>query len=164
MSNNVVFNPFTSELYFDESGSGSPGGSNLELQYNNAGAFEGDPFLAVNTTDSALVMNGLQYVQLSNTVVLANNSAAVTFSFPKAYNFVVIEYSIGRDSNKRAGRFLIVNNGATVSMSDDYIDLEGNIGVSFSAVVNGANIDVSHLVSNNVFGCNFKYTLRRWQE
>lgn len=76
-------------------GGGSPGGSNTQIQFNNAGAFDGDAaFTFVNGTGTATVQLGVASttsaaLKLYNsasanavTVASGNNSAAWTFTLP----------------------------------------------------------------------------------
>ena len=115
------------------------------------------------SSGSVLNLSGLQETGLSNTIVLVDNtSSGVAFSFVKTMEAVVVEYSAKRDSNRRTGRLLIVNNGSVVTITDDLNELLGPIGLSFDAVVNGANIDVQYTTTSNSFNVNFKYAARQW--
>lgn len=116
------------------------------------------------SSSSNLGLNGLEVTALSSVVVLSDNQAVATtaFSFPKSYEAVAIEYSLVRDSNRRSGRLMLVNNGSSVMVSDDFVELAGSIGVEFSSVVNGSNIDVQYVTTSSGFNVNFKYSMRRW--
>lgn len=118
-----------------------------------------------NKTFSGTVsLNGAENTGLSATIVLTDNTTIATtaFSFPKSFETTVIEYSMSRDSNRRSGRLLIINNGLSVSIVDDFHDLLGSIGVDLSATVSGSNINVQYVTSNTGFNANFKYIMRRW--
>lgn len=108
--------------------------------------------------------NGLEAQALSSTIILLDNTLVETtaFSIPLSYDVAVIDYSIKRDSSRKAGRLFLINNGSSVGISDDGIDLLNDSGIYFSATVNGANIDVKYISSSTGFNANLKYSVKRW--
>jgi len=108
--------------------------------------------------------NGLEVQALSSTVILLDNTSIETtaFSIPLSYDVAVIDYSIKRDSSRKACRLFLINNASVVGLSDDGIDLLNDSGVTFSALVNGANIDVKYTTSSTGFNANLKYSVKRW--
>lgn len=70
--------------------------------------------------------------------------AGLTFAHA-TYEAIEVTYKIkeATTNNVRIGRFRVVTNGTAVVLQDDFTD-SADTGVSFSAVVNGANINVRY--------------------
>lgn len=142
---------------------GSAGGANTEVQFNNAGSLDGDSRFKWDASAGAIDLNGAKFGVLSSGITLNDNQVApaLAFQFAKSFSFVIVEYSISRDTDYRVGRLLIPNNGSTVSLNDDYVET-GSTGITFSASVSGANINVNYTSTSTTFTGTLKYTIRKW--
>lgn len=111
---------------------------------------------------NGISLNGLES-EGSSTVVLNDNASGTAIIYAHAtYNFAEIIYSLSRDSQRRMGRLIVVTNGTTVTLIDDFNDLLDASGVTFSSVVNGSNININYALSNTGFNANLKYVIKRW--
>lgn len=144
-------------------GGGTPGGSSTDIQFNNAGSFDGDANFRIDLANTALNLNGLRVGVLSSAVTLNDNqvSPALAIQYPKTWKYAILEYSISRDTDERVGRLLIVNNGTIPSITDDFTET-GSTGITFSAAVSGANLNVNYVSSSTSFTGSLKYSIRRW--
>lgn len=145
-------------------GGGSPGGASGTIQFNNAGSFAGDSQLVWNNTGKFIELNGLAIKALSSSISLVDNTAAPTtaFSYDAAtYNYAIVEYSLTRNTAKQVGRMLIVNDASTVSIHNDFSNLN-DTGVTFSATVSAGNVLVQYTTTNTGFNAFLKYSIRQW--
>lgn len=145
-------------------GGGSPGGSSGTIQFNNAGNFAGDGELKWDSTGKFLELNGLAIKALSTSISLVDNTAVPTTAFSysaSTYNFAVVEYSLTRSTAKQVGRMLIVNDAASVSLHNDFSNLN-DTGVTFSATISAGNVLVQYTTTNTGFNGFLKYSIRQW--
>lgn len=142
-------------------GGGSPGGPTNSLQYNDSGTLNGNSGFLVDIPNNALNLSGLNQTGLSSGITIANNTSSPTslFTYLASYNFAIIEYSIVRNSIYSVGRLMITNDGTTTSLTDDF---NTNVGVVFSAVISGSNVQINYTSTNTGFSGTFKYSMRRW--
>jgi len=146
------------------SGTGSPGGNDTTIQYNDAGSFNGDDEFKWDATDKAINLDGLKIDKLSDPVTLNNDqsSPAQIFSMSASENkYMVIEYSIERGSHNQIGRLLIVNNGSNASVSDDYVNTN-DLGITFSVDISASNVILSYTSTNTGNTGTLKLVKRRW--
>ena len=114
------------------------------------------------TFSSDLSVGNLTLNTLASAVLLDNTAvAANAFSYAKTNDAVVLEYSLSRDSNRKIGRVLLVNDGASVIMSEEGAEVSP-IGVILSAIISGANVVVQYTTTSNGFNSSLKYAIRRW--
>lgn len=75
--------------------------------------------------------------------------AALTFAFA-SYEAVEITYKIRQTStnNVRVGTIRVVTNGTAVVINDVYTD-SADLGISFSAAINGSNIEIRYTSGTN---------------
>lgn len=147
------------------SGSGTPAaGSTGDIQFKGgSGNLSADSRFNIDTASGNFNLNGLLLSVLQGPVVLADNTVGGTaFSFPKVYKWMIVEYSLERNGEDQVGRLMIVNNGTTVSITNDNTSTAA-LGVTFAAAVNVSNIDVQYTSTNTGFTSSMKYTMRRWQ-
>lgn len=145
-------------------GSGSPGGTSGAIQFNNSGTFGGDAELKWDSTGKFLELNGLAIKALSSSISLVDNTSTPTtaFSYDAAtYNYAIVEYSLTRNTAKQVGRMLIVNDASTVSLNNDFGNLN-DTGVTFSATVSAGNVLVQYTTTNTGFNGFLKYSIRQW--
>lgn len=142
---------------------GSAGGANTEVQFNNSGSLDGDSRFKWDASAGAIDLNGAKFGVLSSGITLNDNQVApaLAFQYAKSFSFVIIEYSIVRDTDYRVGRLLVPNNGSSVSLSDDFVET-GSTGITFSVSVSGANINVNYTSTSTGFTGTLKYTIRKW--
>lgn len=145
-------------------GSGSPGGTSGTVQFNNTGTFGGDAELKWDSTGKFLELNGLAIKALSSSISLVDNTSTPTtaFSYDAAtYNYAIVEYSLTRNMAKQVGRMLIVNDTSTVSINNDFSNLN-DTGITFSATVSAGNVLVQYTTTNTGFNGFLKYSIRQW--
>ncbi len=139
-------------------------GATGDVQFRGSSGFlDGDVNFKWDQANSSINLNGLRIKSLQGPVSLLDNQAvAVTaFSYPKTISYMVIEYSISRDTDVVLGRLLVVNNGTSVSLSDDNVGV-GSVGISLAAVINGSDIDLTYTSTNTGFNGSLKYNMRYW--
>jgi hypothetical protein len=102
-------------------------------------------------------------LNLLGPVVLTDNSSGTVFSFTAASNlFTFVDYSIGRGSNARCGRVLIVTDGAIASIADaGYVELSP-IGVSLGVSISVGVVSLTYATTSTGTNCNFKYSIKQW--
>ena len=145
-------------------GGGSAAGSNLDIQFNNAGALAGDSRFKIDGANSGLNLNGLLFNVLSAPIAMLDNQASPQplFSFVAAtYRYVILEYSIVRNGEYRVGRLLVTNNGTVTSLTDDMTETNPT-GINLTAAIVGANVEIRYDSTPTGFGATFKYSARRW--
>jgi len=146
-------------------GGGSPGGPSGSIQFNSGGSFGGDPELQWDSINKLLNLNGLAITSLSSSVSLVDNqsSPVTAFSYSATtYNFSIIEYSLTRNTSKQVGRLFIANDSTTVTLTNEFADMNNDSGVKFSAVVSGGNVNVQYTTTSTGFNAFLKYSIRQW--
>ena len=149
------------------SGVAAAAGANKNIQFNDGGSALGaDTSFNWDKNKKELELNGLRISALSTTKVLADNTTVATsiatFPIIESVHFVV-EYSVVRGSNTRAGRMLVTSNGTLVGFEDSHVEtIPSGTGVVFTAVVDGSNIAIKYTLTNAGSTASFKYSVRRW--
>jgi hypothetical protein len=135
----------------------------MDIQFNNTGNLDGDSNFRIDQATNSLNLNGLRIGALSAGVTLNDNQVApaLAIQYALSYSYVIIEYSIQRNTDYRVGRILLANNGTTTSLSDDSVET-GTTGIVFSAAVSGANINVNYTSTSTGQTATLKYSIRRW--
>jgi hypothetical protein len=133
------------------------------IQYNNGGLLAGNPNFNIDVADLSFGLNGLKIGVLSSALVLADNTVipASLFTYLSSFKFVVIEYSVDRNSFSRVGRLMIANDGAVTSISNDFVET-GVTGASFFASIVGPNVQISYTTTSTGNAGTFKYAIRKW--
>lgn len=149
------------------SGGSSPsgaGGLDTQIQFNQTGLLSGNNALRFNYSTNTLILSSLEITGLATTTLSNNVSSPTTFlSFPTAgYRFLILEYSISRNSTYRIGRLLILHDGSSVSVSDDGNVLPSDPGIVITGIILGANIELQYTSTNTGFNASFKYSARKW--
>lgn len=123
------------------SGSGSPGGANTYIQYNNAGSFGGDAgFIYNHTTDMAYVTGGLVIKNNTNdgSVLMISDTNRTIQGYAQTTSAKILGTGTGPnnllhlDNNKLTGRAgYILSNSGSAQWADAYM---GNLinGTSFA--------------------------------
>lgn len=93
---------------------------------------------------------------------LTNNTAGTVFAVDAAKNdAIVVKYSIKRGTNVEVGHFYITNDGTIAGLSG-----QGNalspIGISFGAVINTTNVELTFLSDNSGLDAEIKYSVEKW--
>lgn len=102
-----------------------------------------------------------------DSLALADNTTAVqsSFTFAKAsYNAIKVEYIIREATSleTRVGNLMVVTDGTSVSMTDTMTEV-GDPGVSWSAAVNGANVEVSFTTTSTGNARTMRADLKRFR-
>lgn len=138
-------------------------GSSGNIQFNTAGLLDGNNNFNIDTVDLSVNLNGYRIGVLSSAITLADNIASPTnlFTFLASYKFAVIEYSIVRNGFSRVGRLIVANDGSITSESDDFTET-GITGVTLTAVMSGANVQIKYTTTATGNSGTFKYSIRKW--
>lgn len=136
-------------------------GAPTEIQFNTGGAFDADSDFTWDSTNNILGLASLQIVGL-NTTTLSDNTTGTVLTYDKtSFSYVILEYGVVRNGDNQVGRLMIVTNGTTVSISDDNTSTD-TLGITFSAAVSGANINLNYTTTNTGFIGTMDYSIRRW--
>ena len=132
------FNPLTGNL--DDAGSGgSPGGSNTQIQFNDAGAFGGDVDLTWNKTTNVMTVGGDVNLNdggtYTTTVQCVTPTANRTISFPDATGTVALVAG-------SSGQLLWNNAGANAGAST--LTYDGSILTTSGRFINSYNATASN--------------------
>lgn len=139
-------------------------GSNTQIQYNDSGNFGADADFTWDKTNNVLTIANLNITGLA-TATLADNTAspAVAFQYSAStYPFVVIEFSIKRDTQYQVGRMLIVSDGTTASITVDSTNASGDPGITFSVDISAGQVRLLYTSTSTTFTPQLKYSMRRW--
>jgi len=146
------------------SGTSAPGGPDGAIQFNTGGGFDGEADLKWNKTDKFIDLGGLAVTALSSELSLVDGQGApvTAFSFDaSSYNFTIVEYSLRRNTAKQVGRLYIVNDSSDVSITNDFGNL-ADVGVNFSAIVDGGLVKIQYTTTSTGFNAFLKYAVRQW--
>lgn len=111
------------------------------------------PTSSVRRATQAAKANFVEEQYIHSTTLLASQTdaviAALTFAHA-TYQGIEISYSMkeATSNNVRIGTLRIVSNGTAVAVNDMFADT-ADLGVSFSAAVNGANVEVKYTSDTN---------------
>jgi hypothetical protein len=139
-------------------------GSNSQVQFNDGGNFGGDAAFTFDKT-SGNIGHGGHVTTTLNTAVIADNQAtpATLISYSKAsYPHTVISFSIDRGGETEVGTILVATNGTDVSISPNSTYTNLGTGVTFNAIISGANVEVQYISDNSGFAGTFKFYNNQW--
>ena len=134
------------------------------IQFSNGSTLASSSNFKINNVDNALEIGTMQILPLIGPVSLSDDTPLTTtiFQFPKVWEFVEIDYSAERDTNRRRGRFFIVNNGVSANIYESYVEL-APMNLMFTTSISASNVNVEFISMPNGFNSTFKYTVTRWQ-
>lgn len=153
--------------------SGSGGGSTVEaagnvqeVQFNGSGGnLDADARFKWDATEGGLSLNGLISSALKPPVTLNDGQLLplMVISYPAAtYNACIVKYSIERNGERRTGRILVANGSSgTPAQSDDYVETNP-LGITFSAQINGANLEIRYISTATGNTATLKYSIEKW--
>lgn len=127
------------------------------------GKFTGDDEWSFNKY--VRYFNGADYFEQSALVgtTLANNATTTVFSVNWAGSeHMVVEYSIVRSTLRETGTMRLVTDGTTAEVSTDSAYVNGNSGVTFTAIVSGPTLTLRGTTTNTGQSAQMKYSIRRW--
>ena len=140
-------------------------GSVGEIQFHgSSGNLDADSNLAWDDSEKSLDLNGKKQTVLSSGITINDNQVAALsiVTFPHAtFEHAILEYSVVRNGENRTGRIVVSTNGTTVGFSDDFVETVA-VGVSFTAVVNGSDLEIRYTSTSTGFTGTFKYTIKKW--
>lgn len=161
------------------SGSGGPGGvpsysggavpstsaaaPTTAIQFNSGGSLAGNANFLIDVADLSMNLNGLRQGVLSSGISVLNNQPSMTnlFTMPNTYPYIIIEYSLTKNTFTRVGQLLVTYDGTNVACNDSFVET-GATGVNLQAIVSGSNIQFQY-TSTNVSGTGtLKYSWRKW--
>jgi hypothetical protein len=117
----------------------------------------------IDTVDGSFNLNGLHIGELlsatlsNNTVTPTTIASFDTILFP----YVIIEYSLERNGERRIGRLMMTHNGVSANISDDNSPTS-DLGVTFSNDISGSNMRLLYVSTLTGFNINMKYSIRKW--
>ena len=133
-------------------GGGTPGGSDTQVQYNDAGAFGGDAGLVFNGTTNALTTTGLLSVNQATAdtraLVLSGysvtgsgstNMIEITGTLNTSSHANILQMDITRTNDDFASNFILLKRGGSQQLA---VDLYGS-------VITGGTVTASGVTSNN---------------
>lgn len=140
-------------------------GSTLAIQYNGgSGTFAADNRFQFNAGTNAVILNGLNQELLSSAIVLndnVNTPTTLTSFDQNLFPFIVLEYSVRRNTDTQVGRMLITNNGSAVSLEDDSTFTNAT-GITFTATLSGGQVLLQYISTSTGSSAVFKYASRKW--
>lgn len=147
-------------------GSGTPGGSDGQVQFNDGGSFGGDSQFTWDSIENSINLNGLAIRALSGEVSLINDQASpiTVFSYDaNSFNYSIIEFSISRGTERQVGRLLVANTATTAGINRDSLTMTGvGTGVDFSVTVLSGQVNIQYTSTDTGFNSAMKYTIRQW--
>jgi len=131
--------------------------------HDSGGDLTGDANFKWDATENAINLGGLFIGGLEGPETLLDNQSTpqVIFSYPATDKISIIEYTIERGGEARAGKFTIVTNGSDVDEIDESVNTSP-VGITLDAVLNGVNIDVRYASTSTGDTSSFKYYRKRW--
>lgn len=149
--------------YTGGGGSTPAGGSDGNIQYNSLGTLAGNNNFNIDPVDGSINLNGMRQTILSSGITILDNQAAPAnlFTYAKSFTGAIIEYSIVRNGAYRTGRFMVANDGSVTSSNGDSVETAAT-GITLSAVISGANVQIQYTSTNTGFNATFKYSMRKW--
>lgn len=133
------------------------------VQFNSGGSLAGNTNFAIDISDLSMNFNGLRQGVLSSPLTILDNQPSYTnlFTMSTTYPYVIVEYSLVKESFARVGQFLIAYDGTNVVLNDAFTET-GTTGVDFQAIISGPNIQVQYTSTDGAANGTFKYSWRKW--
>lgn len=149
--------------YSGGSGSGAAG-SNTQIQFNDGGNLGADADFTWDKTNNVLSLGSLNIGALLSATLNDNvGSPTLVFQYSATtYPFVIIEFSLQRNTEFQVGRMLIVNDGTNVSFSVDFVNAVADPDITFSVDISAGNVRLSYTSTSTGFNATMKYSFRRW--
>ncbi len=125
----------------------------------------GTSYETVSDVTSNELLSLVGTIPLATQTLLNNNTATVTglTHVAATYPVLMINYSISRGSgNIECGIINVVNDGTSAAIAQGAVASIGSVGVTFSAAINGANVEVSYTTTNTGTNATMKYKLHKW--
>jgi len=98
------------------------------------------------------------------TVTLTDNTTTVAHQTTVADKDVIhIKYSIKRGTTYEAGTITVISDGTNASIAQGGVCNIGDVGVSFSAAISGALLQVRGTATSTGTDATFKYTVSDWE-
>jgi hypothetical protein len=118
--------------------------------------------VVVDNTTNDITIGGIVYSEKTNEPILAGQTSfATALTYPATFRAAFVDYGIVRNTDFRAGTLTIINDGATVSISDTGTEI-GAMGVSFNAIISGSDVVVRYTSTSGATG-NMYYQMRRME-
>lgn len=150
------------ELFSAGAAKGSTLGS---VQYNDGkDLLSGDTSLVWNPSQKTLRLGDLHVTSLTPTLTLLDNQTTpvqlATFD-PSAYKNLVLEYSLIRNGKPQMGQLLIVHDGVTASLADNFVAINA-VGIEFLAGIEGSSLVLAYLSTSTGHDATLRYSMRYW--
>lgn len=133
------------------------------IQFNSGGSLAGNSNFAIDVSDLSINLNNLRQGVLSSPISVANNQVAFAnlFSMPNTFPFMIIEYSITKNTFARVGHLQVAYDGTNVACNDSFTET-GATGIVLQAIISGGNIQFQYTSTNGSGTGTFKYAWRKW--
>lgn len=115
--------------------------------------------------DYVRYFNGADYWEQSNLVstTVVDNTVTDIFTLGWAGSeHIILDYSIVRGSARETGTMRVVTDGSTAEVSTDSSYVNGNSGVTFTAIVVGNLLSLRGTATSTGTDAQMKYSIRRW--
>ena len=146
-------------------GSGNPGGSNTQIQFNSASVFSGSSNLTFDYTNNNLSLTGS--LNISGSIILdqtLTNFSSINSTVSGDNNLIIFntgsyrsafgKYTLYSSSNARAGEFITVWNDGTVRYYDNSTtDIGDTSTMMFYSIISSGQI---YIISNGGTGWTVK--------
>ena len=100
---------------------------------------------------------------ISGSIEMPNDTSTTSTGIERDYSYwnnLQINYRIKRDTAIRSGTLYVSAGSGGLSLSDDFIDSAGDIGVTFSiAATSGTNYEISYVTTNTGFDAVLDYQI-----
>jgi hypothetical protein len=135
------------------------------VQYNDGkDLLSGDTSLVWNPIQKTLRLGDLHVTSLTPTLTLLDNQSTpvqiATFD-PSAYKNLVLEYSLIRNGKPQMGQLLIVHDGVTASLADNFVAIN-SVGIEFLAGIEGSSLVLAYQSTSTGHDATLRYSMRYW--
>lgn len=157
-----LVNGQSDELYSAGAAKGSIIGS---VQYNDGkDLLAGDNSFVWNPVQKTLRLGDLYVTSLTPSITLLDNQDTpiqiATFD-PLTYKNLVLEYSLIRNGKPQMGQLLIVHDGVTASIADNFVAIN-SVGIEFLAGIEGSSLVLAYLSTSTGHNATLRYSMRYW--
>ncbi|NJO65152.1 MAG: hypothetical protein HC836_45700 [Richelia sp. RM2_1_2] len=109
-------------------------------------------------------IDGIEHTKRLTAIINDNQASALAIITYNAANYeaAFIDYVIRRSTDgSRTGTLHVINDNTNVALSDTGAEI-GDIGVTFSAVVSGGNVEIRYTSTSTTNAGTIAYAVRRW--
>lgn len=150
------------ELYSAGGAKGSVIGS---VQYNDGkDLLAGDNSFVWNPVQKILRLGDLYVTSLTPSITLLDDQDSpiqIAAFDPLTYKNLVLEYSLIRNGKPQMGQLLIVHDGVTASIADNFVAIN-SVGIEFLAGIDGSSLVLAYQSTPTGHNATLRYSMRYW--